>query len=90
MGSTKDTSFPFLRGNSTLSPKGLALTQKDLVLGIYFPHLKHFLFSTVIHFVPATELCLSSKTYHIALADCVLSTNKMMSLGCEDLAAPQL
>lgn len=60
---------------------GLALVQKDLAPGIYFPHLKHFLFSAVIHFVSVTEPCLSPKTYHIALADCVVSKKQVDESG---------
>lgn len=60
----------FQMGNQTLLDlKGLALIYKDLAPGIYFSHLKHFFFSGVIHFVSATEPCLSSRTYCIALAD---------------------
>lgn len=64
-----------------LDLKGLASNQKDLALGIYFPHLKHFLFSAVIHFVSVTGPCLSSRTYHIALADCVVSKNQVDESG---------
>lgn len=44
----------------------------------------------MIHFVSAKEACLSSRTYHTALADwrSGQQKNKLMSLGCEYLAAP--
>lgn len=62
--------FQFPYGNKNLLDlKGLALIPKDLAAGIYFPQLKQFFFSAVIHFVSVTEPCLSSKTYHTALAD---------------------
>ena len=63
---------------------------KDLAPSIYFSHLKYFFFSPVPHFVSAKEPCLSSRTYHIALADWLSGQqkNKLMSLGCEYLAAP--
>lgn len=83
------SSFPdFTQETGLLEPEGLALIQKDLAPGIYFPHLKHFLFSAVIHCVSVTEPCLSSKAYHIALADCVVSKNQVDESGCKELAAP--
>lgn len=60
-------------GNRTLQTRKPCSHQQDLAPGIYFPHLKHFLFSAVIHFVSVTEPCLSSKTYRTAPADCVVS-----------------